>query len=176
MSKYDELRSAFAEYKEAERQYVQENQTLALLIVNGLRDYLEMPASFPRKDGDVTYTQSYTPFFSVDEDGNTEEKDFYMDALSHFSDGSFKFAFGVILERAEGAFPKHNLILHVECKRKGSRVHIDVSGESTDCDFDGRECPQIEKVHAMIFAQIQEWLKHRPGDGHGFSKFGFSMH
>ncbi|QFT63855.1 hypothetical protein [Roseivivax sp. THAF30] len=176
MSKYDELRAAFSTYKEAERKYVEENQALALLIVNGLRDYLEMPKSFSRKEGNTTYSQSYTPFFSVDEDGNTEEEKFFMDALSHLSDGSFKFAFGVILERSEGAFPKHNLILHVECKRRGEKVNIDVSGKTLDATFDGKNCPEIEKVHELIFGQVMEWLQHRPGDGHGFSKFGFAMH
>ncbi|OOY20408.1 hypothetical protein BMI86_07590 [Thioclava sp. DLFJ5-1] len=176
MSKYDELRAAFSTYKDAEHQYVQENETLAMLIVNGLREYLEMPASYPRKEDRTTSYKSYTPFFSLDEDGNTEERPILRDAISHFSDGSFKFAFGVILERSEGAFPKHNLILHVECKRRGKEVNIDVSEQALDVTFDGENCPEIEKVHELIFRQLMAWLQHRPGDGHGFSKFGFAMH
>ncbi|WP_156943961.1 hypothetical protein [Roseivivax isoporae] len=173
MSKYDELRAAFSSYRDAEIQFVQENQALALLIVHGLRDYLEMPKSFRRKEGSTTYDQSYTPFFSVDEDGNTEEESFFEDALSHLTDGSFKFAFGVILERAEGDLPKKNLILNVECMRRGDKVNVDVSGRALEVTFDGKNCPEIDSVHEMIFSQVMEWLQHRPGDGHGFSKIGF---
>lgn len=176
MSRYDDLRAAFSSYKDAERQFVQENEALAQLIVIGLRDYLDMPQSFPRQEGATTYSQSYTPFFSVDEDGNTEQKRVWMDALSHRSDGSFKFAFGVILERAQGAFPKHNLILNVECKRRGDKVNVDVSGSTLDVTFDGKNCPEIETIHELIYRQVMQWLRHRPGDGHGLSKIGFAIH
>lgn len=176
MNRYDELREAFIHYKKAEQQYVEENERLAVLIVAGLREYLGMPQSFPRREGNTTYMQSYTPLYKLDADGDTEEKKALQDALSHHSDGSFKFAFGVILEKAENAFPKHNIILHVECKRRGRNVTIDISGESMEATFDGTNCAEINDVHAMILKQILEWLKHRPGDGHGFSKIGFAIY
>lgn len=174
MSKYDKLRSAFSDYKEAEHQYTQENENLARLIVDGLREYLDMPNSYESFSNGTISFESYTPFYKLDEDGNTKEAQFPR-ALSHFSDGSFRFAFGVILERAEGAYPKQNLILKVKCKRDGETAHLDITDRSIEVQFDGTDCPDIQQVHDLIFSQVLEWLKHRPGDGHGFSKFGFAV-
>lgn len=176
MSRYDELRAAYSEYSNAERQYIQENENLALLIVNGLREYLGMPNSFQRVEGTITHHESYTPFYRINEDGDFTKENFLMEALSHFTDGSFTFAFGVILEPTEGSRRKHSLILKAKCERKGSRVSIDVSDKKLNVTFDGQNCPEIAQVHELIFDLVKEWLKHRPGDGTGFSKFGFAMH
>ena len=79
------------------------------------------------------------------------------------------------MEIAEGALPKHNLIIPVECKRQKEKVAIDVAGEIFNLTFDGESCPDIGIVHEHIFRKIIEWLKHRPGDGQGSGKMGFTL-
>jgi hypothetical protein len=66
--------------------------------------------------------------------------------------------------------------LYVECKRRGVKLNVDVSGSALDVTFDGKHCPGIETIHELIFGQVMQWLRHRPGDGHGLSKIGFAMH
>lgn len=175
MTKYDELRSEFSKFKDAEQLYVNENERLAQLIVNGLRNYLGMPKSFLHRDCEATLYKSYLPLFRIDDDGGTEEERSFSRAVSHFSDGSFRFAFGVILEVSEATFPKHNLILHVKCNRRGKKVTVDVSGCTCEVTFDGTTCPEIELLHSKIFVLVKDWLLHRPGDGSGVSKFGFAL-
>lgn len=175
MTKYDDLRSAFSKYKDAERSFVDENEKLARLIVNGLSTYLGIPDTFEHRVGEVIHYKSYLPFFRINDDESTEEELSLSRAISHFSDGSFRFAFGVTLEVAEATFPKQSLILHVKCKRRGKKVAVDVSGCNCEVTFDGNTCPEIEVLHNKIFALLMEWLQHRPGDGSGLSKFGFTV-
>lgn len=175
MTKYAELRLAFSRYKDAEHNFVFENEQLALSIVNGLREYLNMPNNYQIDENNNIIKKSYTPFYSVDEDDNVHEEQFYRDAISHSSDGSFSFAFGIILERVENSFPKYNLIVRVECKRKGGNVHIEIPGKSVEIPFDGSNFAGVNRAHEMIYFEVLEWLKHRPGDGHGISKIGFAM-
>jgi hypothetical protein len=176
MSRYEELRRAFSEYQDAERKFVTENEAIANQIVSGLREYLEMPLTFPSPEiGGGTLHKSYTPLYSVDENGETTEANFLAAALTHLTDGTFRFAFGVVLERAAGAFPKKKLIVNVVCRRDDGKVTIDISGEKVICTFDGTKCPDIEKAHSLIMNLLMKWLQHRPGDGRGFSHFGFRM-
>lgn len=176
MSRYDELRQAFSEYKDAERKFVQENLAIAVQITDGLREYLGMPNSFESREGDGRiHYKAYLPVYSVDDDGATHDENYLGSAITHLTDGSFRFGFGVILERAEGAFPKHNLIMKVDCKRRDGKVTIRISDEEVTCVFDGEKCPDIGKAHDLILRLLLQWLKHRPGDGHGFSQFGFRM-
>ncbi len=171
MSKYQMLRGAFAAYKESEKKFCDENLILATLIVNGLRDFLEMPKNF-QSNGE---TKCYTPLYNLDEEENTSEVRFLHDAITHASDGSFRFGLGVILEKAEGEFPKHNLIIKIYCTRKGNEAHFTILDKELDCDFDGVICPDVEKVHELIYRLVSEWLKHRPGDHDGQTKIGFKL-
>ncbi len=171
MSRYQKLRGAFAAYKESEKKFCDENVLLATLIVNGLRDFLEMPRNF-QSNGE---TKSYTPFYNLDEEENTSEVPFLQNALTHVSDGSFRFGLGVILEKAEVEFPKHNLIIIIRCARKGNEAHFTILDKELDCDFDGAICPDVEKVHALIYRLVSEWLKQRPGDHDSQTKIGFKL-
>lgn len=175
MSKYEQLRRSFSEYANAEKKYVDENQRLTQLIVNGLRDYLEMPKSYEKPKGSFTEFKSYTPFYKMDEFGNTSEVPLFIDAISHLTDGTFNFAFGVILEKEDGKFPKRNIIFKVYCTRRGDNVEVDISGKSVELSFDGNQCPDIHKAHDVIFNHITDFLKRRPGDGQAPSKFGYAV-
>lgn len=175
MSKHEELRLAFAEYTKSERDFVGSNEIFADLIVGGLREYLAMPTNYLHKTRDGTAHKSYTPVYRVDDDGSTSEESFLQDAITHLTDGSFRFAFAVTLDIDEKTFPKKCLILSIECKRLNDIVTVSVADTTVDCTFDGVKCESIERVHEMIFRLVLGWLKHRPADGHGYSKIGFKM-
>ena len=175
MSKHEELRQAFAEYTKSERDFVGSNEIFADLIVGGLRNYLAMPTNYPHKTSDGTALKAYTPVYRVEDDGSTSEKSFLQDAITHLTDGSFRFSFAVTLDVSENTFPKKCLMLAVECKRLKDIVSVSVADTTIDCTFDGAESPDIVMAHEMIFQLVLAWLKHRPGDGHGYSKIGFKM-
>ena len=134
-----------------------------------------MPTNYQLRTGDSTTYKAYTPVYRVDDDGSTSEKSFLQDAITHLTDGSFRFAFAVTLDISENTFPKQCLILTVECKRLKDVVTVSIADTAVDCSFDGKKCPDIVKTHEMIFRLVFEWLKHRPGDGNGYSKIGFKM-
>src|SRR5690606_32619497 len=99
-----------------EVKFVQENEQLAVLIVEGLRSFLQMPMYFSISNDGQSEQRTYLPVYILNDDGETADARSLREAITSFTDGSFRFAFGIILERAESSFPKHNLIHHVQCK------------------------------------------------------------
>jgi len=65
-----------------------------------------MPKSYEINNGGPAQRKIYISFYKLDEHDNTTEALLYIDAISHLTDGSFKFGFGIILERQEKSFPK----------------------------------------------------------------------
>ena len=184
MTKYDKLREEFTTFDDAERRFVEENESLALQIVDGFREYLEAPSTFEVKTAKGIKIETYTSFhpysepndLAEDTSENDSDSEFFTHALTHKFDGTFKFGFGIVLEREAGNFPKRKLKMNVVCVRRGEKVQIDVSGKSIEVTFDGSTCPEIAAVHSLIFDMVIDWLRRRPGDGKGTAKFGFAMH
>lgn len=175
MTKYQDLRDAFAELEDAERAYLRENENLARLIVFGFRDFLDAPSFFEPMNEDGR-TRSYFPFFQIGQDGDSETDEVSITkAITHGADGTFEFAFGIILERGENSFPKRNLIMKVEVTRLGTTAKVKVAGRSVEIPFDGQNAPDIVKVHDMIFDIVMKWLSHRPGDDQKFPGVGFAL-
>jgi hypothetical protein len=175
MSTYQELRDAFSAYRDSERRFVEENERLADEIVFGFQRFLGMPQSFIKITEKVPITKSYTPVYTLDDDGAREEKSFLRDAITHLTDGTFRFAFGVFLEEKEESFPKLAVILDVICARLGDDATVEIGGKDIHCKLQGGVWQRVSIAHDVIFQLLRDWLNHRPGDGHGMSKIGFQM-
>ncbi|MGR3315504.1 hypothetical protein [Roseovarius indicus] len=176
MSRYQQLREAYANYQDFERQFVEENRVLARLLTQGLQEFLEMPQSYTIPAGTGSRRDLYIKYYSLDEEGERSKEAVSLhEAITHLTDGSFRFAFGISLERQEGSFPKFDIILRVDCKRNNHNVDVDVSGAKTTCIFDGNHSPDMEKVHELVFDLLMGWLRRRPHEENDFSKVGFTL-
>lgn len=174
MSRYQELREAFAAYKDAENQFCRENELLAGLIVEGLPAYLEMPDSFTSE----TEVIRYLSFYRVEEDDEDSEGDevpFLHDALIHVTDGSFRFGLGLLLERGPELLPKQNMVVTLHCRREGDKATVTIGDQEVECHFDGTSCPDVEKVRAALFDLLRDWLQRRPGENEPSRKIGFRL-
>jgi hypothetical protein len=171
LSRYQKLREAYSAYKDSENQFCRENERLAEQIVSGLHGYLGMPETFETENDIIRYISYYL----VDEQGEAEEVPFLREALTHVTDGSFRFGIGLMLERAAAVLPKQNLIMTLQCRRKAQTALISVAEKEVECQFDGAICPDVDKVHGMVFERLMAWLKHRPGDEDEQSKIGFRL-
>ena len=121
-------------------------------------------------------TNPYLTIYQCADQPDTSETKFvqagFHKAVSHFSDGSFNFGMGIILESAPDTFPKTNLRLKVECQRKGDSVHAKIGTEEVEFKWDGQKCPDILKMHECILSLLYEHLDHRMSDS-APQKMGF---
>lgn len=175
MTKYEELRNAFSDYDERTRKYVRQNESIARAIVDGFSKYAGIPARYEQHTGQSVQSRPYMPVYSINDHGDTKPASFLEDALSHNADGEFSFAFGVTLERQEGAFPKHVTIFPVKCARTTDTVNIDLAGRSIVCSYDGTGDFDASGIHDAIFDMLSEWLSWKLGDGSNHSRFGFRV-
>ncbi|MBW6506202.1 MAG: hypothetical protein K0B00_05545 [Rhodobacteraceae bacterium] len=174
MSRYQELREAFAAYKDAENRFCRENERLAGLIVGGLPAYLGMPDSFTSE----TEVIRYLSFFRVEDDEDDSEGaevPFLHDALAHITDGSFRFGLGLLLERGPDVLPKQNMVVTVHCHREGSKATVSIGDREVVISFDGTSCPEVEKAQAALHELLCDWLRRRPGEDAKSRKIGFRL-
>ena len=134
-----------------------------------------MPEQYEHsKDGITTY-RSYVPLYSLEEDGSFTEETFWADAIGHYSDGDFNFGLGIVLEPRPNTYPKQVVQVKVECTRKPSSVEVKIAGKAVTCTFDGKESPDISKVHDLLFELLNNWLKARWGDPDSKRSIGFHL-
>ena len=174
MSRYQQLREAFAAYKDAENQFCRQNERLAELIVEGLPAYLGMPDSFSSE----TEVIRYLSFYRVEddeEDSEGAEVPFLHDALIHVTDGSFRFGLGLLLERGPEVLPKQNMVVTIHCRREGGKATVSIGDREVVVGFDGAVCPDVEKVQAALHELLCDWLKRRPGEDANSRKIGFRL-
>ncbi|MDP2062979.1 MAG: hypothetical protein Q8Q63_04750 [Phaeovulum sp.] len=174
MSRYQELREAFAAYKDAENRFCRENDLLAGLIVGGLPAYLGMPESFTSETEVIRYL-SYYRVEKDEEDAEGGEVPFLHDAVIHVTDGSFRFGLGILLEREAGVLPKQNMVVTIHCRRLGSKATVTIGDREVECQFDGSACPDAEKVQAALYELLRGWLARRPGEDTASRKIGFRL-
>lgn len=165
MTKYDELRQAFAAKRDAETEFVQKNNSLAHSIAFGLLDYLEAPKSFVEHRGKEQISRRYVEFYEKDGYGDEwKPVPNYTKAIEHRFDGPFTFRFGLALEGAEGSLAKRYHTLDVEAQRTGTTAHIKINDQhNIKChEIDG-QWADLDAVHELIFNIFLEELKKRPG-------------
>ena len=176
MSRYNDIRTAFSEFIDAEKKYVSENEKLAHQIAFGLCEHLGCPDRYEVEENSRPREKPYIQFLELDEDEKPGKvvSGLPTQAIAHFTDGRFTFAFRIILERKENAYPKVGLSFVCKCHRVGKMVNISIGEKSLDLEFDGSTCAKIEEVHQMITDQIFDTLAQRPGDGQHV-KVGFFL-
>lgn len=172
-TKYDVVRQQFADRKSAQRNFIEEDTRFAVLIANGFRDYMGMPKHYERTSGATTKFESYVPFYSLRDDDTFKEESFWGDAIGHYSDGTFEFGVGIVLEPAPNGNPKQILQIKIECARATDNVEVNIAGDSVSCAFDGKNSPDISKVHDLLYRLLNDWLTSRWGDSVGKQQIGF---
>ena len=179
VSKFDELRSEYIEYKQAIRNFINENEALTRLITFGFKHYIGLPDEYKIPLDPEGKSGSYMKFFEVDPDDQDfrNEVENFREAITHnMSDRSFSFGYGVVLDRREGSFPKEVFIFNFDCRRDGDRVTLKIfDHEAVAIHFDGEASSDINVLHQHMHELLIKWFKRRPGDGAGPVRFGFQV-
>jgi hypothetical protein len=174
MTRIDEIRKAILAKEQHEDEVRRWAATLARQFGEGFRDYLGLPNSYPTIDGP---NRLYIEYFKFDQDTEEIGTDpvHVMDSLLISYDGLMQFGMGVILDRAEGVFPKKRYLFLVECQKDNEKLGISVGKRprvaclpaDTPAGYD--LTPSFE----ILYGIIMERLNSRIGDEQQTRQIGF---
>ncbi len=168
MSRYDDLKPIYSEWRTKSLNLYREYQRLPHWVSARVKEYLGCPDYTKSIDGKEDEGSPYVSPASAEWDENSRDFVFTMRKYQglrdwdFYSDGRFYFGVWIILESAPNTWPKDPFCVLMSASWTGARFNVRVQKTKQDFDLDLGNLGSADGLCEHIFQSIKEELMSEP--------------
>lgn len=179
MSLFEELRDAYRLSQDTYRDYLGESLAAAETLVREFRAYLGTPETYTDPEDDTR--RPYVRLLSYQvQDGApvAAPPESHADIMSRESDGFWRFALVLTLDRDAATFPKQNLAFFLRLKIHDRIWHVQLLEDGGYRDFPAPAAGASgrEPLFGHMVGMVRRLLAAKPWDGVEKLPIGFELH